>query len=173
MNIATQDIIKMIPFDQEGVFGPAATLAMKVEERSNDLLGAVSKLEAFSLYVKDKFTEFAHVKPKGRKEFCAQVLKEPLSLDELLKTRFYQSMQKIEVPPFHETVIKAVGRPMLETVEESFPKKKFNESEEKSFQEWMARLVEMYLPESSLREQCVIYETLGDAKAKVVIVRPS
>lgn len=162
-SLLDQDIRKMIPFDQEGVFGPAMTLAIKANSCSKD------SLEALSRYVKQKFIELAHVKPKGRKQFCVEIIKERLSLNELLKTRFYQSMQKQDVPPFHTTVIKAVSRPMLETAEKNFPERKFTASEEKNFKEWIAKFVEMYIPQNNLEEQCEIFDKLGEAKAKEVI----
>lgn len=144
----------LVGFDQKGAFGPAMTLIYNAQYYNEKGLLDLSNL------LKANFTNLAHVKPKGKKEFCAFVLKKnqsqsPITPEDVISTRFFQNMQKKEPSPlYHEKVLGLIVPRMQKTIQEYIPHANSEPNQAEQMNEWTARFVESYMGEEQINKYC-------------------
>jgi hypothetical protein len=141
----------LVTFDQKGVFGPAMTLIYNSKYYNEKGLSDLSSL------LKIHFMYLAGTKPTGRKEFCAFVIeannagKSLIPLD-IIKTRFFQSMQKHDPSPqVHEKVLCSILPDMINSVIAKIPEAG-SAPNNAEVHEWVAHLLETYLTEEQIQK---------------------
>ncbi len=150
----------LVTFDQKGIFGPAMTLVYHSQYLNEKGVLSVADL------LKENFKNLANVKPKGKKEFCAFVLERnqaniPITPAEIIGTRFFQNMQKTH-PVYHEKVLEFIVPRMLRTLQEQIPQAKKEIGETQQLTQWIALLVENYMPEEQIKKHCALKDQVSE-----------
>jgi len=136
----------LVSFDQKGVFGPAMTLIY------NSQYFNAKGIEELTNVLKENFMKLAHIKPKGRKEFCAFVVSKGSSTPaDIVGTRFFQNMQKPELSAHHQKVLKTIVPCMLKVAHEQIPQVS---TDSQQVNEWTARFLEAYMTEEQIEKKC-------------------
>lgn len=162
--------LNLVVFDQQGLFGPAATLAVNANCFNKNALKELTQ------HVAKKYFQFTKKETSDPAEFCAQVIErqdlaKPMSTIEILATPFFESLLNRNSPPFHQEVINYISESMLKTACKSFPALKLQEEEESKFKMWIAGFVESYVPEKTLQQQCQLFTALGDRAQTIIELR--
>lgn len=147
----------LVSFDQKGVFGPAMTLVY-----NSQYYNSKGVLELANLLT-ENFIKLTNRKPKGKKEFCAFVTERnlsqsPITPAEIVGTRFFQNMQKMD-PAYHEKVLSFIVPRMLKTVREQIPQAN---PENREINEWMAGFVESYMTEEQIQKCCELQNAVSE-----------
>ncbi|MEM1283726.1 MAG: hypothetical protein AAGG81_09270, partial [Chlamydiota bacterium] len=82
-----------IKFDHKGTMGPTTALLFDNKE-----LKMESEADELTRYVKERYMHMEGPKPKGRKELCQLIItrneaQKPITISEMLNTRFFKMMQ--------------------------------------------------------------------------------
>lgn len=152
----------LVAFDQQGPFGPAMTLIYNSQYYNGQGVLDLANL------LKVNFMKLAHVKPKGKLEFCMFVVKRnqsntPITPAEIIGTKFFQNMQKSEPSPiYHEKVLGIIVPRMLKTAQDQFPNSKEEGADSSPVKEWIARFVESYMTEEQIKKHCELQVTISE-----------
>lgn len=148
----------LVALDPQGVWGPAIPLIY-----NPDCYSAKGILELAEL-LKTNFMKLAHVKPKGKKEFCAFVQEKslaeiPITPTDIVNTKFFQTMQQSPLPPYHGKVLESIVPPLLKRFREQIPQSDIENEDTQKVNEWAARCVECYMTEQQITQYCELAVT--------------
>lgn len=152
----------LVTFDQKGAFGPAMTLIYHSHYYNQSGIVELAKL------LKENFTKLAHIKPKGKKEFCALVLEKnqmaiPITPIEIISSRFFQNMQKTEpMSPLHNNVLEYIVPGMMNTVRERMNLVNMDKKDAPQINDWIANFLESYMTEEQIKKQCELRVTTSE-----------
>lgn len=164
-NFLTQGILMngSILFDQEGVWGPAATLLFN-SPTTEDELKHVSK----TLRNNYQKLSLRNSKTPHRGEFCAYILSrinkhKPITPEKVISTAFFQNMKCICVvdPSLHERVINTLVPAMLNQAHSLTSSAKSIDTNSTTINQWLAQFLESYLNSKQLDGHCSFHELLG------------
>lgn len=157
-----------LTFDAEGEMGPALALLFYSSEYSEDEL-----LEIVNL-LKKNCKNVSGRELTGEIEFCNIINEKnrsgnlsicPAFVIRLLETEFLQGMATVEKFSYHNDVVKKISTPFLTTAKKYLPKMNNvqpSESQRMVFLDWMARVLETYMTEDQIRNQCKFYDIIQE-----------
>lgn len=143
----------LITFDPKGVFGPATALIYKSAAIDEDEISMLANT------TKENFTNLAHLKLKGKKEFCAFIHQKKqnhvlIHPTEIMATTFFQNMRKKELSLQHEKVLSNIVPGILKIIQEQIPQVNLEHEDTKQLKEWVACVVETYMTDDQIKEYC-------------------
>lgn len=149
----------LVPFDQQGAFGPAVTLIYSSQYLNKKGISELANL------LQAKYMDLALVKPKDKKAFCTFLLENQLTITptQVIGTQFFKNMQKAEPSPlYHEKVLGFIVPRLMKTVQEHFPQAKSNNAEAQQVKEWAAGFLESCMTKELIDKQCNSQDSLSE-----------
>jgi hypothetical protein len=154
----------LVKFDSQGSIGPAATLMNNVNYFNPKAIDELTKL------LKVNFQRVAHVKPKGRKEFCAFIEErskagQSITPVEVIRTRFFQDLQSKKIEPdLHAQVLEHIIPNVLKVVQENIPSPAMEAEDLREMTNWYAYHLECTMPKEQIIKHSESQRTQDDAK---------
>ncbi len=147
-----------VTFDQQGVFGPAATILFSPDLNEKSLKEVTKLLKA-----NYENLSSGNVKPRHREECYtflahrAEKVKD-LSPSKIIRTAFFEQMQSKEPSSLHDRVVTILVPAMLQQAKPFLPTAVNTYHNQDKINEWLARFLESYLSQEQLKGHCDYHE---------------
>ena len=146
-----------ITYDKNGVMGPAFALMFYSHRFSNDEVNQVITL------LKKNCSNVIGKTISGRKNFW-ELKNNGHDGVTLISTQLLQELQTSENYPYHQSVVTKIIPPMFNAIKLYIPEIKVSGDQQNYLFEWMARVLEGYMSEENINNECQYQDLIVDTQ---------